>query len=485
MRKPCALFLSWILIASPSFGAFGVAAAWDVRTTGSDSNGGAFDSGVASPGTDESQGAGTAATITLVSGTTGTCSPGCTATTHGPGNFFDVASGAGCTTGPFEILSQSGGTVTLDHSMGTATDVCTGTLGGSLANFATAWNASVGGNTVWVQSGTYSYAARNLVSSAAGGIINLYGYQSSHGDWGTRPLITTATNSINLIQNHGQAYITIRNINFSSTAGSPGLGFFNDSFGSETSLTVSDSKWAGFLDAIHASISDGNILNSFNLSNVELTGCTDTNSNFGCIYLGGSPGMVAANLDTVWIHNNAGNGIYSTNMNVALTRSVVAYNGINGYQSGDYSERIYQSCLCFNTGDGFQDDDTPVIYPENSVFWGNGGWGINLISQSAVYAYSQSLHTNNAYGANTSGDRNFFLGGQGDISITAQPFVSPTTGNFTPNGTAGGGLALKAVGFPGVGVLGTGYPDIGPIQSQATVTINGILVNPGMTGGLH
>lgn len=44
-----------LLLPSVCFGALGVATAWDVRTTGSDNNGGGFDSGVAVPGTDYSQ----------------------------------------------------------------------------------------------------------------------------------------------------------------------------------------------------------------------------------------------------------------------------------------------------------------------------------------------------------------------------------------------------------------------------------------------
>jgi len=121
---------------------------WDVRTTASDSNGGAFDTGVVSPGTNESLAdAGTAVTVTINATTTkGTSSPAFSATTHGPGNIYNQSASAGCTAGRFEILSQLAGLATFDRSLGTALAVCTGTLGGSLATLATVASATISGN---------------------------------------------------------------------------------------------------------------------------------------------------------------------------------------------------------------------------------------------------------------------------------------------------------------------------------------------------
>jgi hypothetical protein len=52
-----------------------------------------------------------------------------------------------------------------------------------------------------------------------------------------------------------------------------------------------------------------------------------------------------------------------------------------------------------------------------------------------------------------------------DVSLSVSPFVSSS--NFALNSTGGGGAALKAAGFPGVSPAGTGYLDIGALQSQA------------------
>src|SRR5258708_510926 len=126
------LVLIFLLIAfaRPSFATFGTYVQWDISTsTGADTNGIGFDPGVSSPGTDESTNNGTAITVTLTGGSTGTGSPAFSSTTHGPGNFVHIASGSGCTTGWFEINSVSGSTATFDHNMGSSTNVCVGTIG--------------------------------------------------------------------------------------------------------------------------------------------------------------------------------------------------------------------------------------------------------------------------------------------------------------------------------------------------------------------
>jgi hypothetical protein len=140
--------LSVLVLAAASVvygAAFNATARWNVHPAGAgsaDTNGGAFDPGVSSPGTDESLAdAGTAITVTS-GGTTGTASPAFSATTHGPGNFIHIASGSGCTPGWYEILSQSAGTATFNVTMGSGT--CVGVIGGALATPAIAASLIVG-----------------------------------------------------------------------------------------------------------------------------------------------------------------------------------------------------------------------------------------------------------------------------------------------------------------------------------------------------
>jgi hypothetical protein len=92
------------------------------------------------------------------------------------------------------------------------------------------------------------------------------------------------------------------------------------------------------------------------------------------------------------------------------------------------------------------------------------------LSQSNAYGnQSTAAYVPYSFGAVSAG----VLGGtpagmnSSDITLTVSPFNNPSGGDFTLNNTAGGGAALKAAGFPGLTPAGTGYLDIGALQSAA------------------
>src|SRR5581483_1680136 len=151
-----------LVLALPGVAAFNATAQWEVQTTGSNSNGGAFDPGVASPGTDERLTPTTCTADIVIGGTTtqataSTC--GFSSTTHGPGNFINITSGSGCTVQRIEMLSQAAGVATFDKSLGTAASTCTGIIGGPLQTIDTAFTNMVAGNDVYVKAtATYSIA---------------------------------------------------------------------------------------------------------------------------------------------------------------------------------------------------------------------------------------------------------------------------------------------------------------------------------------
>lgn len=82
----------------------------------------------------------------------------------------------------------------------------------------------------------------------------------------------------------------------------------------------------------------------------------------------------------------------------------------------------------------------------NSIFYGNAGYGMNMTSgfDSIV---NQGVDYN-AFGSNTSGARNNTSAGSHDVTLTADPFTNGASDDFSLNGTAGGGAACKAVGYP-------------------------------------
>src|SRR5207302_10660346 len=91
---------------------------FEVQTGGNDNNGGGFDSGVSSPGTDYSQQASAQVAYTgLVIGGAGNLDK-LTSAAHpfgatSPGNIINITSGTGFTTGLYRILSVSGTTATM------------------------------------------------------------------------------------------------------------------------------------------------------------------------------------------------------------------------------------------------------------------------------------------------------------------------------------------------------------------------------------
>ena len=154
----------------PCLAAFGSGTVWRISTvSSSNTNGGAFDPGVGSPGTDESTGAGTAITITSASTTTGTGSPVFSATTHGPGNFVHIASGTGCTVGWYELVSQAAGVATLTPAFADmAARSCVGVIGGPLSTIGQATANTVASNIMCVKNdGTYGLSG-NISQPAAG-----------------------------------------------------------------------------------------------------------------------------------------------------------------------------------------------------------------------------------------------------------------------------------------------------------------------------
>ena len=453
MRKLIALLL--ILATTPAFATFGAASAWDVRTTGVDTNGGAFDSGVGSPGTDESQGSGTAITVTLTGTTTGTGSPAFTSTTHGPGNFVHIASGSGCSTGWFEVLSQAAGVATFDHAMGVATNVCVGTIGGSLLTIAQANTNSVSANTIYIKAGTYTLTTAIAVAQAT---ITLSGYNSTHGDNGTRPLITTATNSTNIFTTSSSAGVQVfNNLSLSNTAGTRANGIVQLSAHGTSEYWV----FTGCIfDGFGIAINSDNAGADFDVSQILVTGTEIKNdtgfgvkSNTGTVVVEGS-----------YIHNNGNNGVDVSGSSTVASHSIFAANTGIGLNVSTTFSTIANCTFASNTVIGFDASASGATFSiYNSIFY-NNSTGISIGSASNNTIGSAAGSRSNAFGSNTNTHWN---GSPGDVTLTANPFTASGSGDYSLNSTAGGGAALKGAGYPGIfpGATSTGSLDIGAVQS--------------------
>lgn len=455
-------FIFSCIVAVPVYGAFGGKTVWWVATTGADTNGGAFDAGVGSPGTDES-GTATAITITTTGTTTGTGSPAFSATTHGPGNFVHIASGTGCTTGWHELTSQAVGVGTFESAIADMTGrTCVGTIGGNLLTLAQlATNIAIVGTSIaCVKSGTYQISTGVTFAST----VHLQGYTSTcgvngvNGDMG-KPLIQITAAGLTAITLNGSVS-SIANFQFDANG--------------QTGTT-----WA-VLSSVNQ-ITASNILTSGFATGWKQgggSGLTIWNSRFhggpaGCGDGVGTAGTSGTTLIGVLSDHNACNGI-------GIDGSFVCINSVSADNTGISSgfsinnpanAMVILGCGAYNNQtDGFSFTSTQAVFGTlilNTWAWGNGsGKSFN----SAAGATNTYAFDYNAYASGTLANITLQLPTGHNVTLTVDPTVG--CGNATPNcalnSTAGGGLLLNQTGFPSalVSYLGAGYASVGPLVPQ-------------------
>jgi fibronectin-binding autotransporter adhesin len=481
--------------------AISTATAWELRTGGNDNNGGGFVAGAS--GTDFSQQNAAQYTFSdLASSNGNNASPQVTSASHSfvaadVGNILQItAVGTNFILGFFQIVSVGAGAATLDRACGSAASCSGGTyaVGGGLLTPAKVAAAAVGGNVIWVQAGTFSITSALLTPSVANSAIFWNGYHISHGDNdGTKPLITTATNSIDLVDvgnSTGENFIYLNNINFSTTAVTPGLGIVAVG-GHDVNLIICNSKLSGFSNAINGdNVGAHFTFQSLVLQSVEITSCTGdavTHIGSNATQNGGLFAVYGS-----FIHNNTGTGYNNTAGTspgevYVFTDSIFDTNGGRGAVVHGSGIAINNCNFTSNTSDGLQIVSGSIqqsLNINNCVAYGNGGWGFNSSSTPNLQVFGR----NNAFGNNTLGAVFQGSGGLfnliGTVTLTANPFTSGT--NFAPNATAGGGALLTGGGT--VPVSPSSSPsaiNIGAIQASGAAGTSGILNRAVMSGGMY
>ena len=441
---------------------------WDVRTTGNDANGGSFDPGVTSPGTDYSQqnSPQIAFTDLVIGGTNTTLTSSANPFTSAHvGNTINITSGTGFTAGRYTVLSVSGAVATMDRAVGTSSSTGgNGNLGGSMLTVGAAVNALATLNTIWVQAGTYVVTA-TIVNTASADYA-ICGYSAAHGDNLPGVLITTATNSTPLIQaNNSTSALWLHNLALSNTATTRAEGINNNDL--SLNLTVTNCT----LDGFDVGIEWG----THNIVRVTILNTAILNS----VTLGISLGGCVLTMNDCFIYNSGTHGVSMQSGQSFITRSVFAGNGSDGFVviggGGGVICVLTDSTLSYNAQNGLDvghgGASTWIASPfsllvQNCIFYGNTLWGI-ACNHPTIPLVANVITNNNAYGGNGSGNLQNLPTGIGDVSLSADPFNNHTTGDFSLNSAAGGGAACKAVGFPGTfpGGLSIGGLDIGAVQS--------------------
>lgn len=374
------------------------------------------------------------------------------------GNLLNIASGTGFTAGFYQIVSVAAGQATLDRSPGTVGVGGNYAVGGSLATLDTVMTRAgaysqtngVNGNVIWLK-GTLTLTAGNQNFDLA--IFSVVGYGSTRGD-GAQATIQTSTNSVYVLAPGNAGFTCIyQNIIMVSTAGSPGncIDFASNAV---SYLILINCKISGFAEAVAAGSA---ACFHFAAFNTEITGQTSHGLQFYYLTSGLCWGC--------FIHANVGDGIRITGNpggsspgGLKLAFTVVYGNdyGIRnlidaiGSQALDIA--LVSSVVAGNTHDGITQQGTGSNYGQmlsllNAIIYGNGGYGIDMATSPLSSTIAVAIGSNNAFGANSSGDRNGFPTLPGDVSLTGDPFTNAAGGDFSLNGTSGAGAACKAAGF--------------------------------------
>lgn len=435
---------------------------WEVRTAGSDTNGGGFVTGAS--GTDFSQqdsknsGATNKSVADVVATGVATITSATAAFTSAIVGNIVYLSGTGITTGWYQVVTYTNGTtVILDRSPGTGTGG-TINIGGALLTISQlCTNLSVGGMIAYIKAGTYSTSSGFTQSSNAS--VTFIGYSTTRGDNG-QPTLTTSHNSTVLFTQSSSSSNAYYNLAFSVTA-TTAYACFQQS-ASASLLFVNCS----FTSSGTANGGEG-IYSTAQYNPLVLVNCVFTACEYG-IYGNGTYSSYFM-YNCLFYGNTYGLDNAATGGTVYAEGSIFYSNQYGIYQAGTSQTFGVNHCaFVSNTSDGiYLGNIVQMNLFLNSIFYANSGYGFN----QAASSYND-YYLNNAFGSNNGGGTGLNYVGTlnnsyGQITLTADPFVSKSTYNFALNSTGGGGAACQSAGFPGVLQKGgTGYADVGALRHQ-------------------
>lgn len=450
---------------------------WELRTAGSDLNGGGFVAGAT--GIDYSQqnakntvgnnisttDAVTAASTTLVSATA-------TFTADIVGNIIYLQGGSGTLTAGWYYVSAftNSTTVTIDRNPGVSTGV-TMNIGGALATLTKLTALWIASNKAFVKAdGTYAPTATvsftpNVAAPPDTPPNQLIGYTTTRTDNGKATIQATTNTGITVL-NCGQGY-WIRNFIVDG-----------NNLGTSTCIIV------GAASSVYNCIAK-----NFKSAGISIaTGCVVA---FCEVTGGGSAAAAAINglsgsiVRGNWVHDNACPGIVTGS---SSTNNIIEFNVVtnNTGASSDGIQHAYYTLVSNNTvygngRDGIRNLNHYLIgcIVRNNILVNNGGYGINQSGTPANIAHP--LWDGNAFYNNTSGARNNIDSTTSsssinngvspytnvfDVTLTGVPFTNAGSNDYSLNNVTGQGAACRAAGTPGAFQTGTfiGYIDMGAVQ---------------------
>ncbi len=372
-------------------------------------------------------------------------------------NYLRIASGTNFTGGIYHIVSVDTGanTWTMDANVASGVGAAmVGRMGGAVGTVKHACESTtaVASNAVWVKNEGTDHEASAGITQLSG--VNtstcslVRGYGTTRGD-STKAVLKCTAASVTIFAGANNASIENLDLRGNGQTTSKGAALVG------TGQFAIDCKFSGF---------------SSSACNVT----QDRSGVYGC-EITTSTGSTAALVMTLGkavgchIHGNANHGVLLTDSDLincvvvdntgasndgvvivhgSIVSCTIANNGrdnING--SGTVRGNVYwNNVLAF-----------PVRYNINQVNWLSGG--------ASYYGYYQK----NFFwvGAGTENINGMVVGGT-NVVLTADPFTDENGGDYTLNNTAGGGAAVRGVGYPTSVPPGTmlAYPDGGALQHQ-------------------
>lgn len=389
------------------------------------------------------------------------------------GNALHLNSGTNVTAGFYFITAVASGTsMTVDRAPDNGVggvSAGNGKIGGAHSDPALVCASAVGGNFLWLQSGTFTITSAS--TNVAGGCLippagttaaktSVIGYGTLRADNGTKPLLqASAISTFALVKFATNANCFLSNISMdgASLTSAKGVDGFSNS---ATESVIYRCKFAHFTGwATKTGTSSITIL-------CEATACS-TNTAFasGIYYF-------------CCAHDNSFYGFhFSDSGNLAYGCLSINNTGASGYGfvfngTGNVSQSC---CNCTSFGNaqaGFyvitvpQGHDTWV----NCLSYGNTGNGFDAAASAGGTSAINCAGGGNAanFGTNipTANQLNF-------TALTANPFMNSAGGDFSLNTAVGGGLALRTAGIPGTsaltampGVSTNNYLDLGAFQHK-------------------
>lgn len=440
--------------------ALAAATVWEVRTGGSDTNGGGFKTGATGTDWTLQDAAQYSVTDGVTAGTTTITSATANFGTDVVGNIMYVQGGTGSVAaGWYEITARTNSTtITVDRSTGlTAGTGVTLKIGGALATPGLAASLmTVAGHTCYVKAGTYTITtatpgASGPVSFTAVAGLHMEGYSATRGDLGTAPVINAGSvTSAVLIDCQAGFNVGASVVNM-GVDGNSQTGI--DGFRSYTAATFTKCYAQNCKQSTSRC---GFVLNTV----ATFVHCWADNCGIGFYNGGSTPVIVGSRASNCTSH---GFQFQTSGTKQNIFDCISDHNAGNGFDATFGTATVYHNCTADNnTGDGFDASGT-IIYCYNCAATNNGGYGFNTDSGSTV---PKSLLVNCASYSNSSGRSNSSSNApkadRGAITLSGVPWQDASTGDYRPDNTTNEGALLRAAGFDIYGQ--TDSRDVGAVQ---------------------